>query len=45
MKIYVAGPFFTDQERSSLLHMISLIKFIFNDAELFIPMEHEMELP
>jgi len=50
MKIYVAGPFFNNQERISLRDMIDYIGYNFpKDAELFIPMEHEipggMEMP
>ena len=50
MKIYVAGPFFNNQERISLRDMIDYIGYNFPEGtELFIPMEHEipggMEMP
>lgn len=50
MKIYVAGPFFNNQERISLRDMIDYIVYNFPEGtELFIPMEHEipggMEMP
>lgn len=50
MKIYVAGPFFNNQERLSLRNMIDYIRGNFPEGtELFIPMEHEipggMEMP
>ena len=49
MKIYVAGPFFNNQERISLRDMIDHIRDNFPEATLFIPMEHEisggMEMP
>lgn len=50
MKIYVAGPFFNNQERISLRNMIDYIRGNFPEGtELFIPMEHEipggMEMP
>ena len=38
--IYIAGPFFTDEERAFLKIVIENIKEIFTNEELFIPMEH-----
>lgn len=40
MKIYVAGPFFSDQERNDIKRMISYIQQTNPRADLFIPMEH-----
>jgi nucleoside 2-deoxyribosyltransferase len=42
MKIYIAGPFFNENERMSLTDMINKVRFGFPDSELFIPMEHEI---
>lgn len=42
MKIYVAGPFFNEQERLSLKDMISKVRGTFPKTTLFIPMEHEI---
>ena len=38
--IYIAGPFFTDEERDFLKIIIESTKEFFPDEELFIPMEH-----
>ena len=38
--IYIAGPFFTDKERTFLKIVIESIKEICPNEELFIPMEH-----
>ena len=38
--IYIAGPFFTDEERAFLKVVIESVKEIFPNEELFIPMEH-----
>ena len=38
--IYIAGPFFTDEERDFLKIVIESTKEFFPDEELFIPMEH-----
>ena len=38
--IYIAGPFFTDEERAFLKIVIESVKEIFPNDELFIPMEH-----
>ena len=38
--IYIAGPFFTDEERAFLKIVIESVKEIFPNEELFIPMEH-----
>ena len=38
--IYIAGPFFTDEERDFLKIVIESVKKMFPDEELFIPMEH-----
>ena len=38
--IYIAGPFFTDKERTFLKTVIESVKEMFPDEELFIPMEH-----
>ena len=38
--IYIAGPFFTDEERTFLKIVIESVKEMFPDEELFIPMEH-----
>lgn len=38
--IYVAGPFFTPEERKELEIMISWIKRNYYEEDLFIPMEH-----
>ena len=38
--IYIAGPFFTDEEREFLKIVIESTKEFFPDEELFIPMEH-----
>jgi len=40
MKIYIAGPFFSEQERVDLKRMIHYIQQTNPGAELFIPMEH-----
>ena len=40
MKIYIAGPFFNDQERESLKEMIALVRKHYSLSELYIPMEH-----
>lgn len=39
MKIYIAGSFSSEQERESLKYMISLVRKVFPDTELYIPME------
>lgn len=39
-KIYIAGPFFNEHELTNLNKMINIVKNMFPDAELFIPMEH-----
>ena len=38
--IYIAGPFFTDEERAFLKIVIESVKEIFPNEELFIPMEY-----
>ena len=38
--IYIASPFFTDEERAFLKIVIESVKEIFPNEELFIPMEH-----
>ena len=38
--IYIAGPFFTDEERAFLKIVIESVKEVFSNEELFIPMEH-----
>ena len=38
--IYIAGPFFTDKERTFLKIVIESVKEYFPNEELFIPMEH-----
>ena len=38
--IYIAGPFFTGEERAFLKIVIESVKEIFPNEELFIPMEH-----
>lgn len=38
--IYIAGPFFTDEERAFLKIVIESVKETFPNEELFIPMEH-----
>ena len=38
--IYIAGPFFTDEERTFLKIVIETVKETFPNEELFIPMEH-----
>ena len=38
--IYIAGPFFTDEERDFLKIVIESTKEFFPDEGLFIPMEH-----
>lgn len=38
--IYIAGPFFTDEERAFLKIVIESVKEVFPNEELFIPMEH-----
>lgn len=38
--IYIAGPFFNDNERNELNKMISYVRETHPDEELFIPMEH-----
>ena len=40
MKIYIAGPFFSTEERMYLNEMIQYVKSIFENSDLFIPMEH-----
>lgn len=42
MKIYIAGPFFNEQECDELQLMIHYVKENYINAELFIPMEHEI---
>ena len=42
MKIYIAGPFFSKQERDSLIDMIKEVQDQFPSADLFIPMNHEI---
>lgn len=42
MKVYIAGPFFTEQERDALRHMICLYREANPEDELFIPMEHSI---
>ena len=41
-KIYIAGPFSTFREKSSLQKMISLVRKNFPDAELYIPMDYKV---
>lgn len=43
MKIYVAGPFFNVKERTELEKMIGYLNLKYPDAELFIPMDHEIK--
>lgn len=38
--IYIAGPFFTDEERTFLKIVIESVKETFPNEKLFIPMEH-----
>ena len=38
--IYIAGPFFTDEERAFLNVVIESVKETFPNEKLFIPMEH-----
>lgn len=38
--IYIAGPFFTDKERTFLKIVIESVKETFPNEKLFIPMEH-----
>lgn len=38
--IYIAGPFFTDKEKTFLKNLIRSVKKMFPNEELFIPMEH-----
>lgn len=38
--IYIAGPFFTDEERAFLKVVIESVKEFFPNEKLFIPMEH-----
>ena len=38
--IYIAGPFFTDEERAFLKIVIESVQETFPTEELFIPMEH-----
>lgn len=38
--IYIAGPFFTDEERIFLKIVIESVKETFPNEKLFIPMEH-----
>ena len=38
--IYIAGPFFTDKERTFLEIVIKSVKEMFPNEKLFIPMEH-----
>ena len=38
--IYIAGPFFTDEERAFLKIVIESVKEVFPNEELVIPMEH-----
>ena len=38
--IYIAGPFFTDKERTFLKIVIESAKEVFPNEEFFIPMEH-----
>lgn len=38
--IYIAGPFFTDEERAFLKVVIESVKETFPNEKLFIPMEH-----
>lgn len=38
--IYIAGPFFTDEERAFLKIVIESVKETFPNEKLFIPMEH-----
>lgn len=40
MKIYIAGPFFTEDERVHLDNFIKLVKSEYPNADLFIPNEH-----
>ena len=41
-RIYIAGPFSTEQERESLKKMISLVRQNFPYAKLYIPMEFKV---
>ena len=40
MKIYIAGPFFSEREKKLINIVIDIAKKNWPDAELFIPMEH-----
>lgn len=42
-KVYIAGPFSTEQEKESLKKMIELVKKNFPDYSLYIPMEYKVE--
>jgi nucleoside 2-deoxyribosyltransferase len=41
--IYIAGPFFNDEERKYLNEMINYVREAFPREKLFIPMEHFIE--
>lgn len=43
MKIYIAGPFFNEEETRVLNLVIEIIRKSWPDAELFIPKEHFIE--
>ena len=43
MKIYIAGSFATEQDRTTLEHMIALVRFKNPNAEIFVPMEHKID--
>lgn len=40
MKIYLAGPFFNDEERTFILKCKKYIQERYPNAEIFVPMEH-----
>lgn len=40
MKIYLAGPFFSNEERAFILKCKRYIRERYPDAEIFVPMEH-----
>lgn len=40
--IYIAGPFFTKEERNQLDQMIKAVREQFPSEKLFIPMEHKI---
>ena len=43
MKIYVAGPFFNNEEIKTLDLVVEILKAQFVNAEFYIPKEHKIE--